>query len=373
MTREIKIEKSQLGRMKKLGQGGSGIVYLVKDLRLPDFPGPFVYKEYNEKTVASAGPALGIGLANMVKFRDKLPQDQQRTWDSRIIWPVRVTVDEQGAATGIVMPLIPDRFFHNFVRHSGDPRRKPREIDTLFGDTPTMRKVGLPKVDVTTRLRLIRGIAVAYGLMHYQGVVLGDISARNVVYDADPARPAVLVVDIDSARVSGTRSIFSAQPHTQYWIPPEAQHAAAVLARKSSTLSPDEHDRLKNIWSIQSAKTDVYKFGLIVVRILDHRRQGAVNRDPATAMRILGKRVGGHAPNLLQRSLDSDPQARPTMREWFLTLSASSDESTSPKLSPANVLTQTLPIKPPVKPDIPAGFQKGNWVWNGQGWVRRQS
>jgi hypothetical protein len=88
-------------------------------------------------------------------------------------------------------------------------------------------------------------------------------------------------------------------------------------------------------------------------------------------MRILRKRVGGQAADLLKRSLDNDPLARPTMKEWFLALRSDGDgpaRSGSPSGQKA-----PLAVKPLVEPDIHPGTQIGTWTWTGQGWVRRRS
>ncbi|AEV88573.1 hypothetical protein ACWT_7563 [Actinoplanes sp. SE50] len=50
----------------------------------------------------------------------------------------------------------------------------------------TAARTGLPPVDLTARLGLVRAVAAAYTMKHAQNVVVGDISGRNVLYDTDP-------------------------------------------------------------------------------------------------------------------------------------------------------------------------------------------
>jgi serine/threonine protein kinase len=368
MSADLQVKRLQLGPLVKLGKGGTAIVYRLPQFSLPDFPN-LVYKEYNEKTKALAGPSLGGGLTRFVRFREKLPARQQKSWDERIVWPVLVVVDdEDGAASGIVMPLIPQRFFHNFVRHSGPPESRPLEVDTLFGDDETMMRVGLPQIGVRTRLQLISKVAIAYGMMHREGVVLGDISARNIVYDPNQNDPAILVVDVDSARVAGTRSVFSSQPHTPNWEPPEALKASEALRRGGAGLPSDRRDTLKNTWSIQSKQTDVYKFGLMVVRILDHGRGRAVNREPGPAQRILQAQVGASAAKLLDGSLAANPKDRPSMRDWYEVLSGGGARR-APESGARPPVGSTSNATP--KTGIPNGHRVGKWVWKeGTGWIR---
>jgi len=362
------LDVAALGRPQPLGHGGTAVVYLVPDLQLPEFPGErFVYKKYNEKTKQAAGPALGRGLTNFVQFRGRLPANQQRAWDARIIWPIAVVKDGD-AADGIIMRLIPDRFFHDFTKREGGVNRKPREIETLFGDNETARRKGLPEVKLVTRLQIVRAIAAAYSMMHKEGVVLGDISGRNIIYDPDPRQPAIMVVDVDSARIRGNRSTFGVQPHTPNWQPPEAMAASEALSRAQRSKPPaplDVLDRLNTTWSIQSVKTDVYKFALMTVRILDYGRGRAVNRDPAHARKILSDRIGPQAAKLLDASMSAQPNDRPQMRDWYHLLAGTAPVS-------------SIPAQPHSTSSVPGvnsrpanGARRGNWQWeDGKGWVR---
>ncbi|GAA4593170.1 hypothetical protein BJY16_000877 [Actinoplanes octamycinicus] len=338
-----------LGPLRQLARGGTATVFLAPELRLPGLPGEqFVYKRYTDATKRRAGPSLTTGLTGFVRFRDRLPEAQRAAWDARIIWPVGVVVDEDGAAGGVVMRLIPDRYFQDFRKRSGGVHRKPREIETLFGDDETALRKGLPAVGVTDRLRLIRAVAAAYGMMHKQGVVVGDISGRNIIYDPGPVRPSVLVVDVDSARIKGNRAVFGMQPHTPHWQPPEALAASAELAGWDGA-DEDLRDRLRDRWAIQSTKTDVYKFALMTVRILANGRGGAVSRDPSRARRVLRDMLGEPAAVLLDASLSPTPADRPAIRDWYDALQPSGQER------PPEVSRQV----------------SGGWVWvDGQGWVR---
>jgi hypothetical protein len=79
----------------------------------------------------------------------------------------------------------------------------------------------------------------------------------------------------------------------------------------------------------QSVQTDVYKFGLMVVRVLDFGRRRAVNYDPTAAGRILRRYTGTYGENLLLRSLSDVPRDRPAMREWYDLTHGSSASRTS--------------------------------------------
>ncbi|MGX6603191.1 hypothetical protein ACWKSP_13775 [Micromonosporaceae bacterium Da 78-11] len=314
MTDELIIARSGLGNLEYIGKGGTAVVYGLPDVDPASLgvtaPQGLAYKEYTQKTLTHAGPGLAAGLRPMVAVRSRLADAQRALWDERVVWPVRLVVGGTGSATGIVMPLIPQRFFQRVTPRSGAVRSVPREAEKLFGDAATMRRIGIAPVTQEVRVRLVGRIAAAYALMHYAKIVIGDISGRNLVYDPDESRPAVLVYDADSARLEGTRSPFGSQPHTPHWEPPEALAAARRSRESSGTIHPDTI-------TAQSRSTDVYKFGLLAVRILDYGRGRSVNRDPALAVRVLRRARGEAAAQLLESSLADAPADRPTLRDWY--------------------------------------------------------
>jgi hypothetical protein len=114
---------AELGRMQKIGKGGTAIIYRVPDVDIG--LGPLVYKEYLEKTREHAGKAaLTAGLRRFVRFRETLAPEQKKLWDARIVWPVTVVIGDDDAA-GILMPLIPAPYFHDFPSRAGGVRNEP--------------------------------------------------------------------------------------------------------------------------------------------------------------------------------------------------------------------------------------------------------
>jgi hypothetical protein len=112
----------------------------------------------------------------------------------------------------MLMPIIPQRFFHDFPKRAGGTMSKPLEIETLFGSPTDPPARYLPPVARTERLVLVAAIAHAYGIMHKQDVILGDMSGRNVVYTLRTTPPTVLVVDVDDDL--GQTDIVGTQAHT---------------------------------------------------------------------------------------------------------------------------------------------------------------
>jgi serine/threonine protein kinase len=377
MTDTLTMHRKDLGTLEPLGRGGTAIIY-----GLPDLPpvrlgagsaDGLVYKEYKQKTRTHAGHGLTAGLRSLVAFRqDRLADALRPRWDERIIWPLRMVLDDAGEAAGIVMSLIPYRYFQRIMRRSGPPTLVTREVEKLFGDDETMRRIGIAPVAEEIRLQLISRIVATYAMMHRQGVVVGDISGRNLVYDPAPNPVGVLALDADSARVEGTRSAFSSQPHTPQWEPPEALAALRRFHASGGSVHPDAV-------TAQSKRTDVYKFGLLAVRILDHGRGRSVNRDPAAAQRVLRRRLGPDAADLLRHSLADDPDDRPTMRAWYEAFHPrdSLDDLTARPTgaAPAGARAGSSGTRAPASTDGPVDGQVlGDWVFvAGSGWHRRRA
>jgi serine/threonine protein kinase len=299
--------RSALGRMERLGQGGTAWVYRVPEFSLPR-EGRLVYKEYRAAVRAKANPALLPGLLSLTEFRARLPADRRDKLDQRTIWPLVVVTGDDGAALGIVMREIPAEFFQG---------KKPRELQLLFHADDDARQQGLPQFGLHERLVICARIAATYMLLHRLDIIIGDVSPRNIVFTLG-ASPKLLAVDTDSARVKGTRGALGAQPHTPAWEPPEALTAKRLLDHgRRAGQSAVELRGHADTWQRQTKQTDVYKFGLMVLRVIDYGRRCSRRRDPERARRLLRERAGPGPADLLIRSLDSNPGARPTMEDWY--------------------------------------------------------
>lgn len=298
-------------------------------------------------------------MLTLVEFLPRLPAGERARIGQRTIWPLRVVAGDNGAATGIVMRMIPSQYF---------ARGRPREIGDLFHAPADARELGLPQAGTAGRITLCARISATYMLLHRAGIVVGDVSARNVVFTAGE-RPHILVVDTDSARKEGTRGAFGSQPHTPFWEPPEALAAERLLkhASRSGQASPARLRELADTWQRQTRQTDVYKFGLMVVRLLDFGRRRTQNRDPGHACQVLRDSGVPEAARVLSRSLAEDPKLRPAMSDWYR---AFGNRPPRPRdggraaSGPARQLTPTAAGAPAVR-------QVGGWRFvDGTGWVR---
>ncbi len=269
---------ARLGRLGDLlGAGGQGRVFDAPDLRLPDAPGSLVYKEY--KAVQQSA----YGLRRLVTIRNGLDPDARRKLDERAAWPLRV-VDEADRVRGVVMPRIPDSYFQErTLPGTGRVENGIREVQNLLIPPARAHRVGMPVPTFSERLMICRDFAAVLHFVHKNGLVVGDLSARNGLYRLDE-RPSVMLVDCDAIRVRGTMAAM-AQLNSPDWDPPE----------KMLTQSSDR-----------------YKFGLFVLRCLSSGEQISTTRDPSRADAALDD----EGRRMLRAALSDQRGNRTTAQAW---------------------------------------------------------
>lgn len=346
-----------LGALQYLTRGGTAKIYRLPGYSLPG-EGPLIYKEYKAKIRQAAGPALRPGLLALADLRAKLTADERAKLDQRAIWPLVVVAAPDGKALGIVIRGIPGEFFHG---------SHVLEFQQLHNADDDARRAGFPVVDLPTRLRLLTRFAEAMKLLHELGIVFGDVSSRNVAFSLG-AKPRVMLVDTDSARRKGTRGAFGAQPHTPMWEPPEALGAMRQLDyyKRLGAGRTGQLSKLGDTWQRQTVETDVYKFGLMVVRVLDYGRQCTQKRHSDKALQVLRSNVSGAAARLLDRTLSDDPKERPMMDDWYQTLRGRTVSLTPPRRA-------GRPVPSARNPGDPSADVRTGTGWRqvpGTGWVK---
>jgi len=363
---DLFVPRADLGRLEPLATGGTARLYRVPDYRCD---GEVVFKEYLPKIRESAGPGLRSGLHAIAKVRDGLADRQRSLFDTRMVWPLRVVENEQREAVGILMRLLADRFFFD-LHAKGRTERTTRELLHILYEDDLARRKNAPLLTAPQRVALCGQIARCFALLHGADVVFGDVSFRNVIFDAGsgPA-PDVMLVDCDSVRVRGTRSPFGAQPHTPTWEPPEALKARRQLQQLSrgQAVSSASSSDLRRASMIQSKATDVYKFALLVIRALDYGRNRAPNKNPAVALSVLRRHGHKRLQETLSSSLAPEPDDRPTMRDWFEAFTGQRHQPVAPAPAAVPVAAQVAaPLTantPAVEPTYAGWERTANGVW----------
>ncbi|GAA4410487.1 hypothetical protein GCM10023148_01860 [Actinokineospora soli] len=258
-----------------LGQGGQGKVNELRSVGGSAAPG-LVVKRYLPHVPINAG-----ALTRLVAWRRSLPEPDRAGVDEVCCWPRSVLVNAD-RAEGAVLPRVPPRFAFLSELPSGATRTLLRELQFLLARPELLARRGLPTPDTALRLRVLARFTAAVARLHRHGVVLGDVSVKNVLWTSDPT-PAVYLLDSDSFRLAGTEPV-TPQPNSPGWFDPAFP-------------------------ATQNLASDAYKVALVVLRVLAHDFQ---TRDPERATSGLGRDL---LP-LLRASLTEAPTARPPVAAW---------------------------------------------------------
>lgn len=287
-----------------LGRGGQGTVHSVQNVRI-DRRWDAVYKEYKPSVLAAAD------LGALERVVDALPgfETADATWlRDNSAWPVAL-VEEGGRIRGFLMRAVPADFFFTPLSLSATTLGKPKlcAFEFLFNDETYMADIGL-RVSDHDRLMLLAFLAGSLHRMHRLGIAVGDLSPKNLLFHTG-SRPACFFIDCDAMRVGGGSVL--PQVETPDWELPRGEELA-------------------------TPRGDVFKFGLMAVRLFDRNQ---ISRDPR-ALEAVSADLG----DLARRSLGQDPAGRPLPVEWLESLYAAAQSLPAvPVSSAATTATFTGP------------------------------
>lgn len=297
------LDRDSLVLGDELGKGGQGRVFAVT---APDFGRPVAYKEY--KTAVAVDRTV---LGRMVDALAAMPLPGQAEWLNRFAWPLAL-VDDGPGASGFIMPRVPDRFYTDWERN-GTRTRRIAEFQHLLNAPEFVAQRGIV-LDRRQQYELLADVAESLDRLHANGIAVGDLSPKNLLFDVSGPTAAVFVLDCDA--MAHTDDDRSQQVETPGWGVPVNGDGRELLATPAS---------------------DAYKFGLLALRLL------AGSQD-ATSVRALPDDADTVRP-LLQRALSADPRQRPTPGSWIPTLrvAASRAEVVRVHASGPERLTATAP------------------------------
>ncbi len=216
-----------------IAQGGEGVVY-----HLPDRV--HVAKEYHDP-----GRVDFARIRRLIEVRACVSAAQRRWLDEFAAWPL-CCLTREGRDVGIAMKQLPDRF-NLEVSHG----RIACELQHLIVEGFLERNRWYCP-NVAERVQLVGALASGLSIFHSLGVIVGDISMKNLLWALRPT-PSVFFLDVDSFTVVGC----SDRP---------------AIAETPDWRSPPE----LNAPSIDS---DNYKLALVAQRVLEERPAAKLNPD----------------------------------------------------------------------------------------------
>jgi serine/threonine protein kinase len=306
-TRTVDHADLQLGGM--LGRGGQGTVYAVANRKINEAVNggwEVVYKEYNAATLALLD---ADALRGMVDLLGDLDADDARWLCDKTAWPVAV-VERSGQVCGFLMRAVPDRFRFSMLSLVGtaSPKTVLTNLEFLLNDAAYIAGIGLT-ISPRDRLELLADLAATLDRLHRMGIAVGDMSPRNLLF-CTGKDAGFFLIDCDAMRLHGVSAL--PQVETPDWQAPTGEERA-------------------------TGATDVYKFGLVAVRV--------AAGDQATTDPARLAAMGGGLGDLARSSLDPDAGQRPaTPARWIAELTAAARV--------AQVVAPSPPV-PPVSPSTP--------------------
>lgn len=319
------VQRSSLatpGALTEIGKGGEGTVFDVVGMS------GVVYKEYLPRT----GVILNRGaLERLVEFPMELPATDRQRLDARLAWPSDIVLDGDRFC-GYLMPRIPDAFWRTHgALH--DPRRVACDWNYLTHRSHWQNSTSIvsdvPRLDAPDILRLVADLAETMAILHRHGIVMGDISGRNLLWTDRPGH-AVYAIDCDAFRPEGEDAV-TAPKESPDWGDPAVTHSRTNRA------------------------SDVYKLGLAAYRALWSQASRTPPLRPEPRQGVPETIV-----DLIWSSLS--PHDRPSADAWARTIRqtlafgdrpivALHRPSPSPQLSPAPKETVSSTPPPDEEPE----------------------
>jgi serine/threonine protein kinase len=305
------IQRDKLGVLTKIGQGGQGVVYGAPNVKTK-FAASMVYKEYKAQTRAEIDFAALAAMPALVE--DSLSYAQAERLISLAAWPCAL-VEDAGAPTGFVMPVIPEQFFIELATVKG-VSSTAAEFQHILNHQSVLVARGI-NIDEAQRYSLLREVASALAFLHRHGVCVGDISPKNLLYSLTP-HEAVYFIDCDAMRVNEVSAL--PQVETPGWDTPAGEELATIYS-------------------------DTYKLGLLALRLLvgDHDTKNPQHL-PATTPSMLRQ--------IIADTVTNPPQQRPLPEAWTYVLGHAIEDAQHRKKTATAPAPVSVALDPPSVPTV---------------------
>lgn len=284
-----RVQLAALVRGAQLGKGGQGTVWAVQK-RLINGEWPVVYKEYDGKSRSALRADV---LERMVAFLPRQADGTARWLGEHTAWPAAL-VNQGNDVHGFLMRQIPEHYFRVLKT---SPERRTSGFEFLLNKDAYLQKVVGISFTPRQRFQLLLDLAEKLHRLHGLGVVVGDLSPKNLLFSLQGS-PSCFLIDCDAMVLGGQWALKPVQ--TPGWSLPGAEEPTTRAG-------------------------DVYKFGLLAARLFIGDQVGS----DVDILRSADHAVG----QLAERSLADLPAQRPALTDWLGPL-RSAVSTAPPRLSP---------------------------------------
>lgn len=306
MIENGRVQRSELGELSRIGEGGEGTVYALT--ASPNI----VYKEYATKSDGWSPNEAGYNALR--RALNDMPTDDRELILNRTAWPETAVMDGS-RFVGILMRRIPETFLCSMTA-SKRVKTLVRDFNFLIYPEHVQRQgvqYDFSSPPRATLLSCALAFAQTAEVLHRNHIVMGDISGSNAAWQMSD--PRVIIFDCDSFSTTTTRPI-CIEKETPDWIDP-LPHAGTNL------------------------HTDSYKIGLMFYRIMTGTQTTAPTDDDLARLESMYP----EAPRLaftIDKALGAvDSRDRPTASQWVAAIEGKADEATPPKGRVSSPSTQS--------------------------------
>ena len=291
-----RVEISDLRQGALLGAGGQGRVVAVDNYVIDD-KWPAALKTYG------AGVNLNsYGLEKITAFPDQLHRNDRDWLLGTSSWPWAIAV-ENGITRGFLMRVVPSVYHFSFMTVTQGSKAMLSNVEFLLNPDSYVSRAGI-SISERDRLNLLGSLAEAMSRLHALGVVIGDLSPKNVLFNLN-SYASCFIIDCDAVALHGDSAL--EQVDTPEWEVPTGE----IKGTEAS---------------------DSYKFGLLAIRLFARDQSSR----EASALHALSPELG----RLAALSQDRDPLRRPSPGSWVSAIQAAAAFA-----SPASA-TQTSSSQP---------------------------
>lgn len=211
------VEESALGPLgDKLGDGGEGEVFVV-----PSRPHD-VYKRFKPAVMNELSET---GLRSTIALLGNFNDVERAHVRERTVWPHTI-VKDGGKTVGFLMPGLESEFFCE-QGMKADPVRSLADWNKLsFRDITASNAniyTSLPNLSEEAHredlLKLLYDLCSLFEILHRHGIVVGDVSGRNIIWTTRGSMPRAVVIDCDGFRRTGEAAV-SKPKQTPDWMDP---------------------------------------------------------------------------------------------------------------------------------------------------------
>lgn len=306
VVRRVEISSLTLGPV--LGTGGQGRVNAVSGY-LIDAKWPAVLKTYTG--------AVGVdyqALERIVAFPDQLHPNDRNWLLGTSSWPWAIVTDN-GVPRGFLMREVPDVFKFSFVTVTQGVEARLSNVEYLLNSDDYVSRAGI-SISEKDRLNLLDALAQTMSRLHALGVVVGDLSPKNLLFNLN-SYSSCFIIDCDAVALRGQSAL--QQVDTPDWEVFDGEEKGTEAS-------------------------DSFKFGLLAIRLFARDQS---SRD-VTALSALSGDLG----RLARLSQDRATTSRPSPGGWTDAIQAAAVAA-----SPANAAPSIAPRPAQPYPAVAQAFQ----------------